>query len=134
MRHSGLCRSYRLHFPSLHYRRRIHSSNAAFEVVEAVTHVFGALICVEIFSASFWKHLELVPEQLLAQRLQKTRHVVRRRRCWNVHSVLMVLKQNCAGYPLLQDMLDLAMIGGWANWELLESSGCLDARRGASTN
>ena len=77
-------------------------------------------------------HLKLVPEQLLAQRLQKTRRVGRRSRCWNVQSVLMELKQNCAGYRLLQQMLDLAMNGGWANWELLGSSGCLDAERGAS--
>lgn len=130
----GLCRSYRLRFRSLRYRRRIRSSNVAFEVAEAVTNVSGALICVGTFSASFWKHLELVTEQLLAQRLQKTLHVVQRSRCWNVHSVLMVLKQNCAGYRLLQEMLDLAMLGGWANWELLESSGCLDARRGASSS
>ena len=134
MRHLGLCRSYRIRFRSLHCRRRIHSSNVAFEIVEAVTDVFGALVCVGIFSAFFWKHLELVTEQLLAQRLQKTLHVVRRSHCWNVQSVLMVLKQNCVGYRLLQQMLDLAMIGGWANWELLGSSGCLDARRGARTN
>ena len=57
MRHLGLCRSYRLRFRSLHYRRRIHSSNVAFDVVEAVTDVFGALVCVGIFSASFWMHL-----------------------------------------------------------------------------
>ena len=99
-----------------------------------MTNVFGALICVATFSASFWKHLEVVTEQLLAQRLQKILPVVRRSRCWNGNSVLMVLKQNCAGYRLLQEMIDLAMIGGWANWELLESSGCLDPRQGASTS
>ena len=53
MRHVGLCRSYRLHYRSLHYRHRIHSSNVAFEIAEAVTNVFGASVCVGIFSASF---------------------------------------------------------------------------------